>query len=297
VPLTPGSWLKQAIHQTNKPKESVIAALKRHLGGPQQGRTRDVVHASDVTRPDFCPRRWAFFDLFAKKTEIEFLSTALDFTFQMGLATETMLVEEWAGDAAIGNWECRKCNAQRTMVCKPNGYCKDGSKHWWAYRQVQFEAGGMSGSPDVLFDVGAPKLVVTEVKTLNPTDFDVLVMPQPEHRLRTNLYLKLVAESNSVYKDKINQAEGRVLYVSRGYGKLNAQWNEILPFKEYIVKREDAPLVTLLQKARAVQLFREEQKMPSGICGTALDPIAKKCSVCQECFSGQHPAQVMWEAL
>jgi hypothetical protein len=30
-----------------------------------------------------------------------------------------------------------------------------------------------------------------------------------------------------------------VLYISRGYGKLNAEWNEILPFKEFVVKRND----------------------------------------------------------
>ena len=64
------------------------------------------------------------------------------------------------------------------------------------------------------------------------------------------------------------------------------EWNEILPFREFIVKRNDADLAEFLKRAKALKTFREGAVMPLGICTTALDKIAKQCSVCQPCFSG-----------
>jgi hypothetical protein len=230
-------------------------------------------------------------------TAKEYLSTALDVTFQMGSVAERLLVEEWAGDYAIGNWQCRYCHDQRSIVPKPKGCCPDGRLHSWAYQQLVVTAPeyGISGGIDCLFDIGAPLLCITEIKTLNPTEFDSMVVPFPEHRLRTNLYLRILAESAHPYKSKFNLQEGRVLYISRGYGKMNAQWNELLPFREFVVKRDDADLKLMLQRAKALKLFRDGGGMPSGICATATDKIAKACGQCVTCFSGQFPATVVIE--
>lgn len=293
------SWLKVAMLQSNTPKESIIAVLKKNLGGYETGRSREQLHASDITSSEFCPRQWAFLDLKAVKAEEKWIPTALRVTFDMGLAAETLFVEEWAGSHAVGNWKCRKCGDQRTMVPKPIGFCKDGTKHWWEYVQIIVEAPeyGLTGSIDCLFDVDTPKLMVTEIKTMNPVEFEKIIVPLPEHRLRTNLYLKLIAESNHPYKDKFNLLEARVVYISRGYGKMNTTWDEILPFKEHIVMRDDAALVPFLQRAKALKMFRDEKGMPSGICSTALDKIAKKCNCCTYCFSGKFEPVVKWETL
>jgi hypothetical protein len=286
------SWLHNAIHQTLRPKQSIIGVLKRQLGGPQPGRSMKIVHASDVTKIDFCPRRWALFDLFEKEAQTQYVATAMDVTYQMGQHAETLVVEEWAGEAVIGNWMCRYCNDQRSMVPKPGGCCKDGRKHWWRHIQMVVEAPeyGIQGGVDALFNVDAPQLVVTEVKTMNPTEFEGILAPLPEHRLRTNLYMWILANSKHPHKEKINTHEARVLYISRGYGKLNAEWNEILPFKEFTVKRNDLDLNEFLKRAKALKVFREQGLMPGGICATALDKIAKNCSVCPACFSGKYPA-------
>lgn len=292
--MTP-SWLRNALHQTTKPKQSIIGVLKQTLGGSQPGRSMKILHASDVTRPEFCPRRWALFDLLDKDPPMEYASTAMDVTFQMGTLVERMLVEEWAGEAVVGNWRCRYCGDSRTMVPKPSGYCTlmEGSKkHWWQYRQMVVEAPeyGINGGIDALFNIGAPQLIVTEIKTLNPTEFETIVTPFPEHRLRTNLYLRILDESHHPYKEKINLSEARVLYISRGYGKLNPTWNEILPFKEFVVKRNDADLTEFLARAKRLQVFRTIGLMPVGICTTAFDKIAKQCSVVTQCFSGAYVA-------
>lgn len=289
----PVSWLATAAQQSVKPQQSVIGVLRKNLGGYQEGRSIDEVHASDITKMHFCPRKWAFMDLQAKKAEPEFLPAALDVTFQMGVETERKIVEEWGGDAVIGNWKCRRCDDQRTMTKKPVGFCKDGKKHWWEYIQIVIETPeyGIVGSLDALFDVGLPLWLITELKTMAPTEFEKIVVPLPEHRIRTNLYMKLVEESNHPWKTAFNVSEARVLYVSRAHGKLNAEWNEILPFKEYVVKREDTILKPMLMKAMQVKIWRTENKMPSGICSTALDKMAKTCKQCQVCFSGQFVSQ------
>jgi hypothetical protein len=148
----------------------------------------------------------------------------------------------------------------------------------------------IQGGIDALFNIGAPQLVITEIKTLNPVEFEALVVPQPEHRLRTNLYMLILEQSHHPHKEKINTSEARVLYISRGYGKLNAEWNEILPFREFVVKRNDADLQEFLHRAKRLKTFRQTGFMPAGICSTAVDKIAKKCSVCAPCFSGQYLA-------
>jgi hypothetical protein len=287
------SWLRQAIHQATRPKESIIGVLKQQLGGPQAGRSMKVLHASDITKPDFCPRRWAFFDIFGKSAPDEFVSTAMDVTYRMGNATEQLLIEEWAGQAVIGTWRCRYCGYHKSMVPKPSGgFCTPDRKHWWQHIQMVVEAPdyGIQGGIDALFNIGAPQLVVTEIKTMNPTEFDQILVPLPEHRLRTNLYLWVLEQSKHPYRDKINTSEGRVLYISRGYGKLNPTWNEILPFKEFVVKRNDADLHEFLKQAHRLHIFRKMGLMPAGICATALDKIAKKCSVAGPCFSGKYQA-------
>jgi hypothetical protein len=286
------SWLRNAIHQTTRPKQSIIGVLKRQLGGPQPGRSMKIVHASDVTKIDFCPRRWALFDLFEKEAQPQYVATAMDVTYQMGFHAETLVVEEWAGDAVVGNWRCRHCGIQRSMVPKPDGWCNEDQKHWWKHIQMVVSAPeyGIQGGIDALFNIGIPQLVVTEVKTMNPTEFDAIVAPLPEHRLRTSLYMWILANSKHPYKEKINVQEARVLYISRGYGKLNAEWNEILPFKEFTVKRNDLDLNEFLKRAKALKVFRDQGLMPGGICNTALDKIAKNCSVNAQCFSGKYPS-------
>ena len=42
--------------QGDTPKQSIIGVLKQQLGGSKTGRSMDVLHASDVTKTDFCAR-------------------------------------------------------------------------------------------------------------------------------------------------------------------------------------------------------------------------------------------------
>jgi hypothetical protein len=298
-------WLKKAMAQQAKPKESVIGVLKKNLGGPREKRSRHQLHASDITQLDFCPRQWALHDLQGVKAQSEYLSLALEATFDLGCSTADLLIHKWAGDYVVGNWICRRCEQQRTMTTIPKGICPDAKgknrEHLWRYQEVTFEAPeyGLVGSIDALFILG-PLLRVTELKILAADEFDKILAPLPEHRIRTSLYLRLIAESTSIYKSRFNLHEASVLYVSRGYGRKNADHktpygaDEIMPFREFEIQRDDVVTKEPLQKAKALKVFRDDHKMPTGICATAMDKWAKNCDVCQLCFSGQYPAQVHW---
>ena len=296
------SWLKQSVLNSGAPKVGVIDILRKNMGGYQKARSHKVVHASDVTKPNFCPRYLALLDLTGSNKKDEYISTALQATFDMGHATATLVVEKWMGQNAIGNWKCRKCGQQRTMCSKPQATCQLHGECNWEFIEPNFVSTeyGISGSLDVLADVGSKWLVV-ELKIMKAEDWEALVTPLPEHRIRTNLYLKLIADSDSMWKNNINLHEARVLYVSRGYGKKNLGTQEILPFKEYTVQRDDAGLQPMLNQAKKIKIFRDYMAqddgcmdlapIPDGICKTALDKYAKNCNMCKECFSGKYPAK------
>jgi hypothetical protein len=229
-------WLAKSAKNLNKPKESVIEALIKNMAGFEIGRQRTTLHASDVTKPDFCPRREAFLDLDDKQCgECSYVDAALRATFDVGKATELLIVEKWGGDKVIGNWKCRICDMQVSMCPKPNIPCAS-HVHDWEY--LQWEAISqqytISGSVDSLWDLGTPLWMMCELKIMAPQEFEKIIAPLPEHRLRTNLYMKLIGDSESPYRDRVNLHEARVLYTSRGHGKKNEVFGKILPWKEFI---------------------------------------------------------------
>jgi hypothetical protein len=292
-------WLKEAVAQSQVPKESVISVLKKNMSGFRPARDKSQLHASDTTKDNFCARHWAINELQQVKPKQEYLSTALATTYSLGSATARLLIEDWAGDSVVGNWECVKCGTFKSMCTNPGGWCSGTQKHIWKYHEVVFESPkySITGSIDALFMLGTPLWRVVELKIIAVDMFEKLMAPLPEHRIRTSLYLKLIDESNSVWKSHINLNVGTVLYVSRGYGKKNAEHNDVLPFKEFEVKRDDSMIKQPLQQALALKMFREQKLLPSGICSTALDKPALKCSACKACFSGDYPPNFDWKEL
>lgn len=286
-------WLQHAVALSATPKLSVIARIKENLGGFSTPRGYSVVHASDVTKPGFCPRHWALMDLLKAKVKDEYLSTALEATFDVGSATADLVTHKWLGKSAIGNWRCTTCGDSRTFCSKPAQGCGKPGTCNWRYVEVKFDSQtyGVQGSIDVMVDLGSQLVVATELKIIKEEDFAKIIKPLPEHVQRTKLYLKLIADSDSVYKDKINLFQARVLYVSRAYGKKNLDYKgEILPFREFLVEREDEKVLPLLRNAQQIKVYRDKGLIPSGVCALPTDKLAKSCSTCKECFGGDYPS-------
>lgn len=285
------SWLNNAISKSVAPQKTMIDILRANLGGWEKARDTGKVHASDVTKPGFCPKQLALLKITGKKKKDMYVNTALRATFDVGNVTSDLVREKWLGEAAHGFWKCQTCEAQSAFGMRPTHGCKDHPSRW-NYVEPEFvsQEYAISGSVDVSTDLGAPKLFVTELKIISPTDFETLAAPLAEHRIRTILYMKLIDDSGSALRHRYNLQEAKVLYVGRSFGKKHVASGEILPFKEFDVKRDDSVLTPYLEKAREIKIFKATGLIPNGICTTSTDTHAKGCSVCGECFSGKYPA-------
>lgn len=278
-------FLSKAHSQALRPKTSMAKLLAEGLRGAEPRRSLDEIHASDVTKPDFCPKQVALLQITDKTLPGEWINASLRYTFDMGEKTADLIREKWLGEHAKGNWECLKCHESHTMCSKPPAHGGD-CKHLWKYRETAWksEFSGITGSADVLVEMGGPKWKWCEMKIIAAGEWETIVAPLAEHRIRTSLYLRLVAESSSVWRDHVDTREAIVLYTSRGAGRKHEELKEVLPFKEFVVQRDDKSTQDAWEKGKAVKVFREGGEMPKGICPTITSPRAQKCPVAKECF-------------
>ena len=295
-------FLKQAL---KTPDKSLKFLLHRHLTTTQPGRSYKTLHASSLTKedPEFCPRENALAVLLGIKPHPETLIASQEAVFTLGRIWQDQIVN-WLGDMgrAVGDWKCLACGA-RQEFCKrpvkcPHCGCRAFKPEEFRFRS---EICGASCGIDTLLDIGEPRHVVVEIKTMRPEEFKTLVAPLAEHRYRTNLYLRLVAESDSPFKDRVNTARAKILYTSKGgFGNADPEletWglpDKFSPFKEFEIQRDDAMTDGIVARAKMFWDFRTGKAgLPLGLCPTALCKRAKVCPVMKSCFSGQFPAGMM----
>lgn len=283
-----------------KKAPSVKKLLHQKLCTVQPGRSFKTAHASDLTKPDYCPRRVALYLLAKMKPPPERLGTSLASTFAMGRMVEGLIRNEWLVDHVVGWWECVVCRNPSRFGKKPKGVvggCESGCR--WEYVEPRFKdpTTGISCGVDFLIQQDTGKHLPVECKIMDKDMFRDLMMPMAEHKLRTQLYLYLIANSDNPVKDRIDTSQALVLYVSRSYGFKDEEVygygvkdDPFSPFKEFVVKRNDEALQKMLEKGAQLETFKQKGIMPPGICNTPMEPVAKKCKVCKTCFSGKYPA-------
>lgn len=286
------TFIKKAVDQKME-KQSLIDLLDKRLAHYEEARSHKVIHISDLSRDiAFCPREFALLDITGKKPKGQFISTALQVTFDNGNALSDMCRNSWLKDDVVGNWKCLYCKAAVEFSKRPKTKCMNCNANLWKYEEFRFENpfNGASGSIDFFMDFGmGGKHVLVEVKTMSKDMFKELKAPLAEHRIRTQLYLLHMSKMVGKHADKIDLSRGIVLYISKGFGAKNEDFGgKVVPFKEFSVARDDNAVGYLYGRADAVQLFRKTGKMPVGICTSAMDKRAKSCAVAPECFSGKY---------
>ena len=282
-----------------KGERSLKRLIHEHLSGTEKARSTKLVHASDLMKQnhEFCAREYALYDITGKKPSDQFLSTAMRTVFGFG-----WLIQEWVvstlADAglAVTDWYCNNCGKAAILCLRPSACSTCGGAKFTPGEHVfQSEVSGVVGSIDtfVRFPGSDPRLVALEIKSIDKEQFKELEAPLAEHRWRTNLYLRLIAESDDPSKADINQDVGMVLYVSKGgFGVKDLKIKEwglqdhgFSPYKEHFIKRDDK--VTQTKVAHAIRLlsYRKGDKgVPLGICPSSVHPRAKQCPVHAECF-------------
>lgn len=278
--------------------------LHRYLGRYEDRRSHSEVHASDLlaSEHEFCPREIVLLDKSQRTRRARFLSTAQNVVYRGSRLWQAM-VTEWViemmeslpeAPRAYGNWECIGCREVKEFTTRPDP-CTCGCEAW-TYHELSWVSGysGIEGNIDLTLDFGeATGFRIYEIKAVQEKDFKPLVGPIAEHRWRTNLYLRIIRESEDPNAKRINTSQGWVLYMAKGgFGVRDsivhtwqlgdADWS---PFKEYTVKRCDKDTQKLVDRARAVQLYREGKgPLPERVCPTLFARRAKACDVSDHCF-------------
>lgn len=272
-------------------KKEVVNLLIKRMGKYYPERSHHTVHASDVTKPDFCPRQYRLLDVTEKKRPDRYLAPALRATFDMGKDVADRICNDWLGDDAVGHWRCGVCGKEERFTNKPGPGCGQMLPCDWRYKEVNFvhATTGISGSIDLLLNLGGSKATVNELKIIKPEDFADIKAPLGEHRVRTQLYLRIIAESHSPYKALVDTEHAKIVYVSRGYGKKNENVGMIVPFKEYDIQRNDEAVEPYIILGNQVRQARLQNTIPQHkICPSVMCATAKACPVKAECWSGEY---------
>lgn len=291
--------------KANKVDLSVKYLLHKLLSDYDPARPLSRIHASELTKDDgFCPRMYALHDVTKTKAKDRWLTTSERMTFQIGRDQERNIVN-WLGEEnrAVCDWKCVQCGTKHEFQFKPIKCTTCGCRVTEPV-EIRFQSAinGASCGVDMLIKLNAPKLVPVELKTMDKDLFKALTAPLPEHKWRTNLYLRLIAESASPHAHKVQTNEARILYVSKGgYGCADPTlsdygvYDKFSPFKEFIIQRDDSVTDGIVNRSKAVVDFRAGKVgMPKGICASATHKRAANCPMKGKCFSGDFPPEYDW---
>lgn len=285
-----------------KPDEADLRQmLHKHLSGYQEGRSIKTLHASEVTKssPVFCPREKAIMNHLKLEDPPEFLPTCLEVTFEIGRLLEKR-VQGWFGEMnrAVGDWKCLNCGSMRHFQKMP-AECPECSCKKFEYKEwrVVSKETDISCGIDLLLDLDEPKLTAVEIKTIDKDQFKTLVMPLAEHRVRTSLYSRCIADSDDPCAKRVRTDKALVLYVSKGgYGcKIDdhQKWmfpdDGFSPFKSFDMVRDDSLTETFFESGRRWKAFKDGKGFPGrlGCCNTSFTDRAKKCKTLSACWAGE----------
>lgn len=269
-------------------------ALHKALAGDEQPRSVKVVHASAVTG-DFCPRQYALFDKFQIKGSVKHVPTSLALTYKIGHAVQRLIIDVLCeSHQALTHWRCDSCNAGH-LYSKLPYKCSTCGCRSLSPEEIRFqsELTGISGGIDVVADVGDGQFRMVEIKTIAPEEFKKLIAPLAEHKQRTNLYMRVAAESEDPFRHKLNLNLAHLLYVSKGgYGVADSSLmalgvqEKFSPFKEFVIQRDDKATEALCVAATSLLSWRKGLgPLPDRICGNQFDKRAQYCPACKPCFT------------
>ena len=296
--------IKVSSKKKQNPADLLSYHLHKHLVRTDDYWRVDHLHASDVTKDDFCPRYFALADLLNHTPKPRNSATCEQVVFAQGRLHATMLIN-WFAEAGLawGNWGCLACgrvikHARRPKRC-PVPKC--GRKLFrYIETRITSKKTGIGCGLDLLVALPDHDLLkIVELKSYDKEKFISLKMPLAEHRVRTSLYLKCTEECGEEWVQGVDTDEARILYVSKGgygaktttptkdWGLRDRAWS---PFKEFVITRDDEMTEDYVARAMPVHEFRTKGIVPCGVCPHAMATRAEGCELRPQCFSGNYPA-------
>lgn len=291
------------------PTKTLKFQLHKYLSTFDPHRGTSTIHASELTKEGgICPRFYAIDSLLEGSLPDRSTTTSENATWEIGRMWQDKLVHYLSDiGIAVTHWRCDNgnCKLEYEYGTRPAECVQCGCTSFTPFepRFLSTKCGASCGV-DTLVDFGEPLLDIVEIKTMDPAEFKKLAAPLAEHRLRTNFYMRLVAESDDPWAKRINKKKARIFYTSKGgYGAQDIEvksWGlgeSFSPFKEFIVDRDDKQTNGMWERAKVAFDFRQKKiGMPTGLCSTAFEGRAQTCPRRKACFSGDFPAEHEWSA-
>ena len=290
--------MKTLVSMLNGKVKSASIKDYLHLTLPkyEEPRSAHKLHASDLTNDaGFCPREFSLMRKFNLKRKDSFIDLALRMTFDEGNDKQGRLNNDYLRHIMIGDWVCIRCGHLAEWCRAPKFSCPACGNWKFDYSETRYvhHLTGLSGGIDGIVDLGLSKFRVFESKIMGNNnknkklgDFDALLATKAEHRIRTRLYLKLIAESDVPHKHEIDTNKAHIVYLLRGHG-VQDEKKQISPIKEFIVERDDSEIQPYIDLAMQLADFDKTGVLPPHkICSTMDCSRAMGCSVSKLCFSG-----------
>ena len=261
-------------------------------------RVGTYIHASQITRSDFCARQKHLINHHNVKVT-EAIGSALTATFETGKVLQDITTNTWLKEHVWGHWVCGRCGFTWNYTFRPT-HCANCPPNQaklrkkFEYREVMMRSHKlrMVGSVDFFIQPPAsPLLYLVEHKIMSPTMFKDLKAPLSEHAKRTRLYLAMT----DLIPDHLLPAplaeNGIVLYISRGHGTYNPIASTIgtandsySPWRQFRVKRDDKQLKPMIEIAQ-VYAATNHKTCPR-VCASIKEGIDRGCPVAKHCFDG-----------
>lgn len=285
---TPAAALKQ-------PLGSLRDLLHGHINRKDEQRPPWNLHASDITKEDgFCGRYPLLMKMHNIPLPSQNVTTSMAVTWEWGRLVERRVID-WFAEMGLahGDWLCEHTGCGHTAAwrTKPPACGKCGGKRFrYIEPRAKSEWSGANSGLDMLVRMpGRPLLVFTEIKSIDAEKFKELLAPIAEHRVRTMLSLRNIAESDDPKLKEVDNQVAFTLYVSKGgYGTKTANVEGgFTPFREYQITRNDAAIEHYAKNARAAYLaLKGEGPMPDRLCKHYTDKKAQRCPAMAECWKG-----------
>lgn len=275
------------------------SSLKYHchlrMAGKDNPRSVYPIHASDLTKDDFCPRRYVLMERLGCRNPAMFLSTSVRATYDLGKSLQDILVLDWVTDLAIGTWKCQRCDKLYSFQKVPESCC--GARRFKYIEEKFISPNGYTGSIDLIINLGGLYTIV-EVKTIVKDDFKKLSkMPLAEHRARTNLYLRLLKDCSSEDDrvKKINTDHALIFYICKGYGVKDSFVKDhglfdsgFSPFKEYSLNYDKELADYYVSSSLLVKKGVQSEKLPDRVCTSITEGSnSMKCHMVNRCWNAR----------
>ncbi len=271
------------------PSESdfLLDILNRSPREVRPMRPGDYLHVSDLLGK--CVRKIVLSQRHSTPLRPQRLSPSDQIAFAQGDAIHDVIkamATASTPSSVWGKWRCKCGNLFHDTPCThaetdPSDKCETCGTATNFYEEVSMrdEDTMIVGNPDLLFYLAnLDAYHITEIKSMAEAQFAELVRPKPEHVLQVLFYWYLMRKLGYRLTDRVS-----ILYVTKNYKFMGSVWKEFMINPEEELHRLDI----YLADAYATKASRVDRTaaLPSRICTGEFTVEAKKCELCQICFS------------